>query len=98
LEYERLAGRERGKSRRDPVGVHNVCVARGAARGARIGSEKRREDKHEPGLRAQVLDDPVAECDPEMPEIRGRHNVDARTGCTQARNRICDEVACDVVT
>ena len=59
------------------MGVHDVGVARGprAPRG-RSAARKSGSASTSHGPRAQVLDDPGAEGDPEVREVGGRDDVD----------------------
>ncbi len=76
--------------------MHDVGAARRPPRGARVCDEERRQREREPRPRPEVLDDPVAERDPEVPEVRRRDDVDLDARGSEPLDRVRDEHARDV--
>ena len=97
LDYERLAGRERGERRGKPVCVDEVGVPRSSPRRTGERGQEESQKEHTPWPMPEIADDPVAVRDPEVAEGRRRNDADIETGGAQVLDRVPDEDSGDVV-
>ena len=93
----RAAYASRGRrGRREPVGVHDIGVACRAPCREREREEKQRQKQDLPRPCPEVVRDPVPVGDPEVPERRGRDDVDVDTGLAQMDDGVLHEPSGDV--
>ena len=77
--------------------MDEVHRARSAACGARVGEQEEREKERQPRPPADVAGDPVPVREPEVPERRGRDDLDVDAGLAQVLDGVAHEDARDVV-
>ena len=77
--------------------MHEIHAARRATRGARVRREEEREEQRLPRASPEVPDDPVPVREPEVPERRGRDDVDLDPRLAQVLDRVAHEDPGDVV-
>ena len=93
LHDDRPAEAERQRARRQPVGVDEIRVGRGLARGAPERAEHQRQRERALRPAPEVLDDAVAVGDPVVGEPGWGDDVDGDSALPNSLDRVGDEAA-----
>jgi len=77
------------------VRVQEICV--GATGGANEVRQESRDENRTPGAAAQIADDPMAVCNPEMTELLRADHRDRDSPGPHTLDRIGDKSSCAVI-